>query len=315
MLNNHISVVIPAFNAEKYLRESVLSVLNQTLPPHEVIIVNDGSSDSTQNIVAQLTTEYSNVIYISQINRGLSAARNAGSAIATGSLIAYCDSDDIWGPNKLKNQIGHFISHAECLGVVSLYTTFSENSKKITYGEAPMFQITPLNLICGISWLPGSASSILIKKDSKTSQLKFDELLTYAEDLDMWIKLSKVGKICVLESNDIKIRLHDESMQTSFKSNPNSYLISVLEITNRFECSEVRRWLIERLFLWPICKEYIKGNGQIIEKIDWRAAVVSSQTLRLGKFGLFSSLLLSAILHSFRSFILFVGRILLDVKK
>ena len=103
-MNNHlpkISVVIPCFNASPYLRECLNSVLNQTLSPFEVIVVDDGSTDSSPQVLA----EYEGKIkVIHQKNQGVSQARNSGISFSQGDWIAIQDADDIWEPTKLEKQ-------------------------------------------------------------------------------------------------------------------------------------------------------------------------------------------------------------------
>lgn len=98
-----ISVIIPVYNRERYLKEAIESVLAQTYPAIELIVVDDGSSDRS----AEIAQSYP-VIYYYQTNGGISAARNAGIALATGEFIAFLDSDDIWVTDKLAKQMAAF---------------------------------------------------------------------------------------------------------------------------------------------------------------------------------------------------------------
>jgi glycosyltransferase involved in cell wall biosynthesis len=93
-----ISVIIPAYNAEATLAETLASVLGQTLPPDEIIVVDDGSTDHT----AQIATAAANSIrIIRQNNRGAAAALNMGVKLATGDTLGFVDADDLWEPDKL----------------------------------------------------------------------------------------------------------------------------------------------------------------------------------------------------------------------
>ncbi|MGB7067962.1 MAG: glycosyltransferase family 2 protein [Pyrinomonadaceae bacterium] len=100
-----VSVIIPNYNYGRYLAEAVESALNQTFPPHEVIVVDDGSTDNSLEVLA----EYDGRIkVISQNNQGVGAARNAGARMATGNLLAFLDADDYWAPEKLEKQVSKF---------------------------------------------------------------------------------------------------------------------------------------------------------------------------------------------------------------
>ncbi|NOY22197.1 MAG: glycosyltransferase family 2 protein [Acidobacteria bacterium] len=97
-----ISVIIPVFNGARYIRETVQSVLEQSLKPDEIIIVDDGSTDETPKILANLAK--TGIITIRQNNMGPGSARNRGIEASTGSLIAFLDADDLWLPEKLAEQ-------------------------------------------------------------------------------------------------------------------------------------------------------------------------------------------------------------------
>jgi glycosyltransferase involved in cell wall biosynthesis len=92
------SVIIPTYNCGRFLPEAIESVLAQTLPPHEVIVVDDGSTDDTPAVAARFAGR---IVYHRQVNRGVSAARNAGMDRATGDWLAFLDADDLWMPTKL----------------------------------------------------------------------------------------------------------------------------------------------------------------------------------------------------------------------
>jgi glycosyltransferase involved in cell wall biosynthesis len=97
-----VSVLIAAYNAEAYVAEAVASVLNQSRPPDEVIVVDDGSSDRTRSVVEGFGCR---VVLRSHQNRGQAVALNGAVALATGDLLGFCDADDLWAPRKLELQI------------------------------------------------------------------------------------------------------------------------------------------------------------------------------------------------------------------
>ena len=101
----HVSVIIPTYNYGRFIAETIESALGQTLLPHEVIVVDDGSTDETAEVVASFGER---VRYIYQENAGVCAARNRGVAASSGDLIAFLDADDIWEPTKLEKQAAKF---------------------------------------------------------------------------------------------------------------------------------------------------------------------------------------------------------------
>ena len=110
-MNKKVSIIIPVFNAEKYLSETINSVKNQIFLNWECIIINDGSSDGSAKIIEDFQGKYSNVIGIKQENKGVSAARNAGLALAKGDYITFVDSDDFIKPNSLRNIMNYIEKH------------------------------------------------------------------------------------------------------------------------------------------------------------------------------------------------------------
>ncbi|VAW58681.1 Putative N-acetylgalactosaminyl-diphosphoundecaprenol glucuronosyltransferase [hydrothermal vent metagenome] len=108
--NPLVSVIMPAYNSEKYIRRALESVFSQTYIHYELIVVDDGSSDSTKDIIL----EYDDKLrYLHQSNRGASSARNYGIESSKGSLVAFLDSDDLWYPEKLKAQVDAYLNEPE----------------------------------------------------------------------------------------------------------------------------------------------------------------------------------------------------------
>ena len=108
MFNPLISVVVPVFNGERYLQKTVDSILSQTYKNIEIILVNDGSTDNSSNVIKTIAKRDSRVKPIHVKNGGVAAARNVGLGFSSGDFIAFCDQDDLWLPDKLAKQIPLF---------------------------------------------------------------------------------------------------------------------------------------------------------------------------------------------------------------
>jgi glycosyltransferase involved in cell wall biosynthesis len=110
MANPLISCIIPVFNGERYLGEALDSILAQTYRPIEIIVIDDGSTDGTAELVARYGDR---IRYVRQHNEGAPTARNAGLSVARGAFIAFLDSDDLWHPDKLERQMSRFEARPE----------------------------------------------------------------------------------------------------------------------------------------------------------------------------------------------------------
>ena len=149
-----VSVIIPTYNRAKLLPRAIKSVLNQTFKDFEVIIVDDGSTDNTEEVINEFQKHNKRIKYIRhEKNKGAAAARNTGIKIAQGEYIAFQDSDDEWLPNKLEKQMEIFESAPAEIGVV--YTDYGEwvIVEKSIYPLSKEFRkrvIFTLNFLIGI---------------------------------------------------------------------------------------------------------------------------------------------------------------------
>ena len=110
MKESLISTIVPVYNGDRYLRETLDSILSQTYRPLEIIVIDDGSNDGTGRVVAEYGER---VRYVWQTNAGETAARNRGLALAQGEFVAFLDADDLWHPEKLVRQMARFRERAE----------------------------------------------------------------------------------------------------------------------------------------------------------------------------------------------------------
>lgn len=135
-----VSVVIPAFNAEATIAETLQSARSQTYSELEIIVVDDGSTDRTCELVEEQATEDERIQLIRQHNSGVAAARNAGAAVATGEFLAPLDADDIWYPRKIERQVEQFASGNPDLGLVYTWSAMIDADSQVV--ETPMPRIS-----------------------------------------------------------------------------------------------------------------------------------------------------------------------------
>lgn len=189
--NPRVSVVIPTYNRAHLIPRAIQSVLDQTYKDLEIIIVDDGSKDNTEEIVKNFKNK--KIIYIQhKKNKGASAARNTGVKASRGEYIAFQDSDDEWFPDKLEKQIKAFNNSSPEVGVV--YSGFYkvEGDKKIYVPNDDRFTYKEGNIHGEL--LKGNfvgTPAVLIKKECFEKVKYFDEYLPALEDWDLWIEMSK----------------------------------------------------------------------------------------------------------------------------
>lgn len=133
-----VSVIIPAHNAEKYVRETLHSVLHQTYEHLEVLVVDDGSQDRTAEIVREVAAEDERVQFLQQQNSGVAAARNLAIEHARGSLIAPLDADDLWYPEKIEKQVRRMEQGGEKMGMVYSWWVGIDENSAVTLTATPL---------------------------------------------------------------------------------------------------------------------------------------------------------------------------------
>jgi glycosyltransferase involved in cell wall biosynthesis len=188
-----VSVIIPAYNIESYLSQTIESVIHQSYKNIEIIIVNDGSIDTTEEIIQAYAHIDKRIIMINQSNKGLSAARNAGFKIAQGEYFCIIDADDIMLPEKIATQLT-FLEHNASSDV-----TYS----KVYYFSDSTFDIytrnlaTPDSLQVYKKLLQNgnfiSPNSVFFRRSVFDTMGGFDEQLYSSEDFDYWLLLSFKG--------------------------------------------------------------------------------------------------------------------------
>lgn len=178
-----ISVIIPTFNREKWVTKAIDSVQSQTHPVHELIVIDDGSTDHTLQRIDE-----KKVKILTQKNKGPSAARNLGARHAEAPWLAFLDSDDCWLPEKINHQVSYLKSHPESKWC---YTDESwiRKGKRVNAckhhaksGGMIFENCIPLCIV--------SPSSVVIEKETFLKYGGFDEDLPAAEDYDLWLRLS-----------------------------------------------------------------------------------------------------------------------------
>lgn len=212
-----ISVVIPAHNAGRFIEEALRSVLTQSRPAHEIIVVDDGSTDMDYSGLSAL---HPTITVIRQENAGVSRARNVGCEKASGECVAFLDADDAWLPGKLEEQAAYLNAHPEIAAVFTRGLLWRASGASWpwprvhhTEPHAAASITTYKDFILGI---PASPSSLVIRKSILREVGKFDESLSRGEDFDFYFRLSFRHTTAVLHNRHVLYRRHANNTTNTY---------------------------------------------------------------------------------------------------
>ncbi len=204
-----VSINLCCYNSEKYLRETLDSIVSQTYKDWELVIINDGSSDSTESIIFKYKNQGYPIIYHYQENRGLGASRNEALKLSQGEYIAFIDHDDIWLPQKLEKQIPLFADTS--VGLVYSDAIYFVSGTRYAYR---LYKTSPLpsrgnifgNLLvnCGLN-----LSTVAIRREILNDIPWFPEDMEISEDFDLFMRILYCWKADYIEEPLTKYRLHD----------------------------------------------------------------------------------------------------------
>src|SRR5262245_30229906 len=207
-----VSVVIPCFNYARFVGGAVESVLDQTMPDLEVVVVDDGSTDETDRVVASYFERDHRVRYVRQENRGLAAARNTGVRATAGELVGFLDADDTWMSPKLERQVARFDGRPE-LGLVSTgYVVWGESTGAEATRRPARLRGWVLPRLAVENLVSGSATTSVVRRAVLDRVGLFDETLRACEDWDLWLRIARAAQFDVVDEPLARIRLHSSNM-------------------------------------------------------------------------------------------------------
>jgi len=204
-MNPTVSIIIPTYNRSQFVTEAIDSVLAQTYKDYEIIVVDDGSTDNTSEILEPYQDK---IRYIFQENQGLSAARNTGIKDARGRFIALLDSDDLWLPGKLAKQMAALDKNGDVAFVYSNFVFIDEvgGFLKVAYKPKTVVSghIFEDVLLCRTA--PSYPSTWLLKKECFDEVGLFDTEFKRSEERDIGVRIAKIFKMYGIAEPLVKIR-------------------------------------------------------------------------------------------------------------
>lgn len=218
-----VSVIIPTYNREKFIGAAIESVINQSFKEFEILVVDDGSSDNTQKLIATITDP--RLHYIHQENRGRSNARNQALKLAKAKYICFLDSDDLYLPNKLELQVNYMEKNQD---IAMIYTSalcidadekmlpekYEANVSGWLYPKIAFFKPVTITL-----------PTVMLRREVIEKVGNFDEEMERFEDTDLWRRVSKHFYIGAISEPTCLLRTHsDNSLQSQNPKNINEAL-------------------------------------------------------------------------------------------
>lgn len=278
-----ISVVIPAYNAERTILETIKSVQQQTFSDFEIIIINDGSTDSTLELIQSIKDERLKVF--SYENGGLPMARNRGISLAKGEFIAFIDADDLWTPDKLELQLAALKQHPEA-GLAYSWTYFMDEQGTTLSPSVPIFFNGNVQTNLLKNNFIASGSNPLIRRQAIESTDGFDSTLKSCEDWEYWLRLSANWDFVVVPKHQIFYRQSSISMSSKVQVMEDAG-IRVIEKIFQTVPSDMKYLKNQSLaWIYQYCtQQYLKQDSSSLDGVNqasqklWKAICLYPQIL------------------------------------
>ncbi|MDZ7960054.1 MAG: glycosyltransferase [Aulosira sp. DedQUE10] len=287
-----ISVVIPVFNGEKTINETINSVLKQTFYEFELIVINASSTDGTLEVISRIKDDRIKVLSYPKAN--VAVNRNRGFHHSVGEFISFLDADDLWTPDKLETQYKALVENSNAAVAYSWTNCIDETGKFLR----PCRTVTVVGNVYPHLLLDdfiGNGSNVMIRRQEFITIGGFDELLTNAQDSDLWLRLAAHYQFVVVPKPQILYRISANSMsadvgkmekaclqviERTFKQTPTS-----LQYLKPYSLANTYKTLLYRTL-----------EGQPEPKKGWIAAKFLTQTIRTDPSMLFSKVIFKALL-------------------
>ena len=198
-----VSVIIHTYNNERFMAETVESVLNQTYKDYEIIVVDDGSVDGTRDALMPYMQK---IRYHYKENGGIASAKNAGIGLSQAEFVAFLDHDDLWAPDKLQLQMEHFNENPQIGLVYAKYTSFRDGKKLRTKPEKGYSGWIFKELIAK-SFI--QTSTVVVKRECLDAVGPYDETFSLGDEYDMFLRIARKFQCGFVDKGLTRYRVHD----------------------------------------------------------------------------------------------------------
>ena len=206
-----VSVVIPVYNGEKYIEETVRSVMNQSLKDIDIYVVNDASKDRSAEIVEKLAKIDNRIHLINKKNSGVSDSRNKGFESSTGTFVAFLDQDDIWGETNLEEKVNAIVKGNK-KWAYSDVSYIDENGKQIIKEEKLVSENFYINLLKWENVVPAPSGNVVASREFMGSDIRYDVKIPCPSDRDLCVQLARKGDPVFVNKKLWNYRIHSQGM-------------------------------------------------------------------------------------------------------
>jgi glycosyltransferase involved in cell wall biosynthesis len=207
-----LSVILACYNTERYIGAAVKSILAQTFTDFEFILIDDGSTDRSAEILKQLASQDSRIKLISRPNKGLTKTLNEGLSLATAPLVARMDADDLSQPTRFEKQVEYVNAHPDCVCVGSRVTLIDPYDSPINNTDHKLsHEEIDTDLLKGIGWSIVHPAAMM-RTEAVRRVGGYREQFKTSQDLDLWLRLAEIGKLANLPEPLVQYRQHFESV-------------------------------------------------------------------------------------------------------
>ncbi len=216
-----IDVIVPVFNGQEYIEEALASIAAQSRRPHQIIVIDDGSTDDTAKVVKKFTSKIP-IVYVFKKNGGLSSARNAGILKSSSDVLAFLDADDRWEPSKLAKQ-WHVFEQSILPKIGVVYCDYYLMDSQSTRLRIDRFRLNPAcrgniySALLETNVVASSGSGVLVKRECFERAGLFDETFSNCEDWDMWLRIAHYFEYDYVPEELVGIRRHNGNMQNNVR--------------------------------------------------------------------------------------------------